>query len=145
MQISNVLLGDWEWVEDPKKPPLVSALTGTLCLSPNLTSNATGLRSLMVKQTVHLKTCNSFGHLTVESQVIHFPVLKSLSGTFCLTGEDESSSVVSNPPPAAPPPVLTSPFCFFLPANSDGKGWLMDRPWPGVREGFVEADGPCCI
>jgi hypothetical protein len=87
--------------------------------------------------TVHLKTFNSFGHRTIQSHVIQFPFIKSLSGTLAglavgwsavlraNTGDTLSSSVDSNPPI---PAVLS---CFFLrPENIDGKGWLTDRPWP---------------
>jgi hypothetical protein len=84
-------------------------VTGALWPSPFLASRRIGLRSLIVKQTVHLNTCRFLGHRTIESQVMHFPVFKSLSGDLlCLplescccerTGElPESSSVDSSPP-----------------------------------------------
>lgn len=120
--------------DDLRRLPSLLVLAGTLCPSPSL-SSTTGLRSLIVKHTVHLKTCNSFGHLTIESQVMHFPVFKSWSGTFDFAGEDESSSVDSRP---IPPFAL---FCFFF-KNRGMKGWLMERPWLAVLEGFVEADAP---
>jgi hypothetical protein len=59
------------------------AAMGALWPSPRLASNKMGLRSLIVKQTVHLKTFNSFGQRTIESQVMHFPAIKSLSENFC--------------------------------------------------------------
>lgn len=105
-----------------------------LCPSPLLASSVAGCKSLIVKQTVHLNTFKSFGQRTIESQVMHLPVFKSLSGTFCLgvfvlyaafrtaTGDIRSSSVESKPDTAA-----DSPWRFF-PENSDGNGWLIERP-----------------
>jgi hypothetical protein len=115
------------------------------CPSPDLAPRKTGFKSLIVKHTVHLNTFRSFGQRTIESQVIHFPVIKSLSGTlicFALgfsdvfranVGDIESSSVDSNPAPL-------SPWAFFRPVNSEGKGWLIDLPWLAVLLGFEECD-----
>jgi hypothetical protein len=131
--------------KDPGYVPAFT-VTGTLCPSPRLASRTMGFRSLIVTHTVHLNTFNSFGHRTIESHVMHFPVRKSLSGTFCfppdlfvvvLLGEPESLSVDSNPP-AAP----GSPLRFFFPVKIEGNGWLIDRPWPGGRDGLEEAAAP---
>jgi len=54
-----------------------------------------------------------------------------------MTGDIESSSVESNPAAAAP-----SPERFFFPENNDGNGWLIERPWLGVRVGLVWPGAP---
>lgn len=115
--------------------------TGALCPSSRLASRAIGFRSLIVKQTVHLNTLSTFGHRTIESQVIHFPVVNSLSGTFTCLGvrlsAASSLSSLLNSNLAVPP--ATSSCLFFLPEKMAGKGWLIERPW---LADLAEGEGP---
>lgn len=102
----------------------------------------------MVKQTVHLKTSSCFGHRTIESQVMHLPVIKSLSGTFCFeagfcviflaaTWDTASSSVDSNPAAGT-----DAPSRFLFAEKSEGNGWLTERPWPGLLLDFDVFEAP---
>ena len=93
-----------------------------------------GTRSFIVRQTVHLKTFNPFGHRTIESQVIHFPVMRSASGArnglVALDAPDNTGILGSLP--IGSKVVLVLPFSagfFFLWEKREGNGWLIDRPW----------------
>lgn len=97
----------------------------------------------MVTQMVHLKTLSSLGQRTKEPHVMQFPVENSLLAAplplcipvegalpFCPTiplprpGESES---VSDSKSATAGALFFG--AFFLEENSDGKGWLLERPW----------------
>ena len=88
----------------------------------------------MVKQTVHRKTFSSLGHRTVESHVMHFPVLRSLSAAladlldvgFAGLWEDWASDSTQYGTSCVIAEL--SPSRFFFPANIEGNGWLIDLP-----------------
>lgn len=124
--------------------------------------NATGLRSLTIKQTVHLNTLRSFGHRTKESQVMQRPVIKSLSacwGTALLPPLE--GLLPCCPKPASPSPrspgkgrvmlLSTGPLLssFFPLLKMEGKGWLIERPCrapppDGLMPGRTPVSGTCC-
>lgn len=93
-----------------------------------------GTRSFIVRHTVQRNTFKPLGHRTVESQVMHLPVIRSrstaLAGLFgmafvgLLDGADGSPSDRRVSAAMA----VDDPSRFFLLWKMDGKGWLMDRP-----------------
>lgn len=96
-----------------------------------------GIRSLTVVQMVHLNTFKSLGHRTREPHVMQFPVAKSLLPAgppllwvFAVCRDMAVSSSVKSRSGGGP--VLES-CLFFLPLNNEGKGWLIEREWPGWR------------
>lgn len=111
----------------------------------------TSPKSLMVKHIVHLKTFRSLGQRTNELHVIQFPVAKPLlwppAPFLSLRWRDlplvliiePSSSVESE---SSSPPSPTRPCFFFLPENSEGNGWLIDRECCG-RGGLTAS--PCDV
>ena len=94
-----------------------------------------GMRSLMVRHTVHLKTLSSFGHRTVESHVMHFPVINSRSMAlddlvFCAVFAGPFDEVKEDPSAGATSFAMAAddPSRFFLLWNIGGNGWLIDLP-----------------
>lgn len=92
-----------------------------------------GTRSLMVRHTVQRKTFKSLGHRTVESQVMHLPVIRSRSaalvdlfGTDCAGLFEAAHDGASREVSAAI--AVDEPSRFFLLGKMEGNWWLMDRP-----------------
>lgn len=94
---------------------------------------------MIVRHTVHLKTFSSRGHRTSEPHVMQFPVAKIwlplLLDFFRNVGCGRGRSVppdVFSQSVVESDPTFTALLCFFFrPKNSDGKGWLMERPCRG--------------